>query len=137
MLQLLSNPSPVFIVEDEEPIAHALTCIVEDAGYQAMMAVHGRQALDLAHQRWPDLIITEFMAPYFNGVDAMRAIRQEAQTQGKAAPPVMIMSDKDKPRLRNLGADATISKPFENSEVEAMLRRFLGARHDAQPAAEG
>jgi CheY-like chemotaxis protein len=96
-MRLLSTPPLVLIVEDEEPISLALSLIVEDAGYRAVTAAHGRQALELARQRRPDLIITDYMMPYLNGVALMQAVRAEAQAHGQSAPPIIMMSAIDKP----------------------------------------
>lgn len=115
----------VLIVEDESPIAEALALIIEDAGYAAITAVHGKEALDLAHEWHPDLIITDLMMPHLNGVDLIAAIHAEATASGKLPPPVVLMTAAGPARTRNAGANAVLRKPFDITEVEGLLQRFL------------
>jgi CheY-like chemotaxis protein len=62
------SPSTIIlIVEDEEPIVQALALILEDCGYQMLLASNGRQALELARTHQLALIITDLMMPQMTG----------------------------------------------------------------------
>lgn len=119
-------PGPVLIVEDEAPIAEALAMIVEDAGYTTMMAAHGKTALEQAHLERPSLVFTDLMMPHMNGQDLIAALRETAAAQGYAPPPIVVMTAASSLRAQAVGADALLRKPFNLSEVEALLLRFLG-----------
>lgn len=120
---VLADPAVVLIAEDEEPIALALSFIVEDAGYLPLIASNGQQALELARTRHPVLIITDLMMPRMTGRELIAALRQE-----NSAPrtPIIIMTAAGRAYLTDIDADAVLSKPFDITTVEALLRRFLG-----------
>ncbi len=116
----------VLIAEDERPIAEALGDIIEDAGYRAVCASNGRRAFDLAREERPVLVITDYMMPYLNGADLMRALREDAHARGEGPPPVVLMSAAGWPYVDGTAADAIISKPFNIEEIEALLRQLIG-----------
>lgn len=111
----------VLIVEDEEHIAEALAFLVEDAGYEARIALHGKAALAAIMTDAPDLVISDLMMPQMDGEQLLQALR----AQGKNTLPVILMSAAGRDHVANMGADATLEKPFEVTEVEALLHRFL------------
>lgn len=114
----------VLIVEDEAPIAEALAAIVEDAGYRAMMAPHGKAGLTLALQHHPALILSDLMMPQMSGPEFIRALRAALES---STPPIVIMTAADVRFARDAGADCVLKKPFGITTVEALLRRFLEA----------
>jgi len=119
------NPPLVLIVEDEEPIAQALSFIVEDAGYTPQTAADGVQAIALAHQRWPALVITDLMMPHMDGIALLAALRAEAAASGRPVPPAIVMTAASLRKAYEAGADAVLSKPFDLTDVEELLGRFL------------
>ncbi len=120
------DPYLVLIAEDEEPIADALAMIVADAGYTPLLASHGKQALELARERHPALILTDLMMPLLNGAQLIAAIRADAELDNHRPPPIVLMTAAGMRRALEVNADALLKKPFEIAEVEALLRRFLG-----------
>lgn len=118
--------SLVLIAEDEEPIAEAIALIVEDAGYTPLVAAHGKQALELARQMQPALVITDLMMPLLGGAELIAALRADAQTNGHAPPPTILMTAAGMKRAYDAGADAVLRKPFELEELEELLFHYLG-----------
>lgn len=114
----------VLIAEDDEPIALALSLIVEDAGFVPVVAADGREALALAHARRPALIITDLMMPRMSGSQFLLALRGELDTLGYR-PQIVVMTATDLAFTRDLGADAVIAKPFDISAVEELLLKLL------------
>ncbi len=117
----------VLIAEDEEPIAEALAIMVEEAGYRAILARHGREALELAREHPPALVITDLMMPYLDGASLIQAIRDDAAAKGLSAPPIILMTAASGRRAEEARPDVLLSKPFDLDEVETLLSRFLGA----------
>jgi CheY-like chemotaxis protein len=105
---LTTEPLLVLIVEDEEPIATALSFIVEDAGYVPLIAMHGRQALDLLRDRHPALIITDLM---------MRARYPDL--------PIVLMTAAGVQHSVATDADEIVPKPFNIADIEELLDRYL------------
>lgn len=120
----------VLIVEDEEPIAQALAFIVEDNGYGVHIASNGKRALEWMETRRPALIITDLMMPELNGADLIVSIRAGAARTHQAAPPIVLMSAAGKQHVNHADADAVLLKPFDLSQVEALLSRFMAPAED-------
>lgn len=119
-------PRVVLIVEDEAPIAEALSLIIADAGYSPMVARHGLEALEMARARRPALVITDLMMPRLDGAGLVAALRADAAANGTgAAPPIILMTAANIQLASQAGADAVLRKPFDIADVEALLRRFL------------
>jgi CheY-like chemotaxis protein len=124
---LSGNVSPllVLIAEDEEPIALALADLIEEIGYQTLIAQNGRRALELAWEYHPALIITDLMMPYLTEREVIAALRAQEDRSGQYAPPIILMSAAGRAHTYNTGADAVLLKPFDLDEVEGLLYRFL------------
>jgi CheY-like chemotaxis protein len=120
----------VLIAEDEETIAETLAMIVEDFGYMPLIAHDGREALTLAQQQHPDLIITDLMMPYLNGADLIAAVRGDAEEHGIDPPPIMVVTAVSPMRAEEAGADEVVAKPFNITTIEAAIQRLL--RGDSQ-----
>lgn len=111
----------VLIVEDETHIAEALAFLIEEYGYNARIVHNGKQALAAIERELPDLIISDLMMPQMSGAELTRALRE----RGGPTPPIVLMSAAGRGHVEGLGADATLGKPFELTEVEALLHRFI------------
>ncbi len=123
--QAKRSPALVLIAEDEEPIAEALAMIVADAGYLAVLAPHGKRALELARERPPALVITDLMMPHMNGLELVHALRSDAAEAGRTPPVIVLTTAAPFPRAEWSVADAYLRKPFDIDEVEALLHRYL------------
>lgn len=115
----------VLIAEDEEPIAQAIAYIVEELGFIPAVAIHGKQALELARTSRPALIITDLMMPQMTGAELIRAVRDDAERQHYLAPPIILMSAAGKQYIDSADADAFLPKPFDVAQVEALLDHYL------------
>ena len=87
-----TEPVLILIADDEEPIVEMLAAFVEDLGFTPLVAQNGQQALELARERWPALIITDLMMPMLNGADLIKALRTEAAAHGRVSPPVVLLT---------------------------------------------
>ena len=125
--QLEPEPTLVLIVEDEQPIAEALSFMVEDAGYTTVIASHGQQGLEVVRARRPALIFTDLMMPRMDGAAFIAALRAEAAQDGSLPlPPIILMTAAGFDYAQRAGADTILPKPFDIKDVDRLLRRFLG-----------
>jgi len=112
----------ILIVEDEAPLRELLADLVEDAGYRPLQAIHGREALALIEQERPDVVLSDVMMPVLNGAELCRILKAQPSS---ASIPVILMSAAGPAIAAGAGADAFVDKPFELSELEALVRRWL------------
>lgn len=117
----------ILVVDDERPIADIIKFNLEKEGYQVLCAFDGRQAVEMALDENPDLILLDLMLPEKDGMDACREIR------AKRNMPIIMLTAKDseidKVLGLEMGADDYVTKPFGTREllarVKAHLRRQL------------
>jgi CheY-like chemotaxis protein len=111
----------VLIAEDEPAIAAVLAAVVEDLGYTSVRARHGREALTLARERRPVLLITDLMMPELDGAALITALRAEHG----ASLPVILVTASPLALAHAVGADAILPKPFDVDALEVLLTRLL------------
>src|SRR3954470_2008994 len=70
----------ILVVDDDRKTVALLKLYLEKDGYQVLAAHDGRQALELARQRRPDLIVLDLMLPNVDGLDVCRILRAESGT---------------------------------------------------------
>jgi two-component system, OmpR family, response regulator ResD len=120
----------VLVVDDEPTITEVVSRYLERAGYDTRIAADGREALRLAGDERPDLIVLDLMLPGMDGLEVMRRLRQPA-AGGDRRVSVILLTAKGEATDRviglRLGADDYVVKPFSPAElvarVDAVLRR--------------
>jgi two-component system phosphate regulon response regulator PhoB len=116
----------VLVVEDEDALAQLLKYNLEKEGYRVSLAVDGEEALIVADEGRPDLIILDWMVPKVPGIEVCRRLR--ARNEARNTPIVMLTARGDESeRIRGLdqGADDYVTKPFSMSELLARLRAVM------------
>ncbi len=120
---MASSMQTVLIVDDERKLREMIRVYLEQEGYRVVEAANGREALYVARQERPDLVILDLLMPEMNGYDFIRLFSRESQT-----PVIMLtakVEDTDKILGLELGADDYITKPFNVRELVARLRAVL------------
>jgi len=121
-----ANLDVVLVVEDERPIASFVAEAVIDAGHRAVVATNDSDALELVRDWWPDLVLTDLMMPLLDESRLVRTLRHEAAARGKPMPPVILMTAVSPLYAAPVRADALLRKPFDLTELDDVLNRFLG-----------
>lgn len=119
----------ILVVDDEEQIRRALKSILSSRKYDVILSSSGEEAIDLAIDLSPDLVILDMSMPSMSGVEVCQNLR--AWYTG----PILILSvksgDTDKIRALDTGADDYLTKPFSAGEllarIRALLRRSAGS----------
>jgi two-component system KDP operon response regulator KdpE len=113
----------VLVCDDEQQILRALRVILRDAGYEALPASTGEEALDLAAVERPDAAIIDLVLPDIDGIEVCRRLREWTEM------PLIVLSavgDEDaKVRALAAGADDYVTKPFGPRELIARLQANL------------
>jgi DNA-binding response OmpR family regulator len=115
----------ILVVDDEESIVHLIAYNLRRAGYDVLTAANGEDALAVARQASPDLVILDLMLPGMDGFDVLKELRRGAEI------PVLLLTARGEEIDRvvgfELGADDYVTKPFSPRElvgrVKAILRR--------------
>jgi two-component system phosphate regulon response regulator PhoB len=116
----------ILIAEDEASLMTLLRYNIEKEGYRAAEAHDGEEALLLAAEETPDLVILDWMLPKISGIEVCRRLRARAET--KNVPIVMLTArgeEADRVRGLDTGADDYITKPFSMTELLARMRAVL------------
>ncbi len=110
----------VLVVDDEPRIAEICRDYLERAGFKVTIASNGADALALARQKQPDLVVLDLGLPKMDGLDVTRALRKYSNV-----PIIMLtarVDESDKLIGLELGADDYLTKPFSPRELVARVR---------------
>ncbi len=115
----------VLVVDDDGTVVKIVSAYLGRAGYETRGASDGLEALGIAAEQRPDLVVLDLMLPGINGLDVMRRLRELRKVF------VILLSAKgqagDRVTGLSLGADDYVPKPFSPTElvarVDAVLRR--------------
>jgi DNA-binding response OmpR family regulator len=120
----------VLVIDDDVKTVELVKLYLDRDGYQVLTAHNGLEALRVAREGYPDLIVLDLMLPDIDGLEICRTLRRES-----AVPIIMLTArttDQDKLIGLDLGADDYVTKPFSPKElvarVRAVLRRLPGER---------
>ena len=120
----------VLVVDDDPKTVELVKLYLSRDGYRVLTAYDGSEALRLAQEARPDLIVLDLMLPGIDGLKVCQALRTESDV-----PIIMLTArttDEDKLTGLSLGADDYVTKPFSPKELAArvrvILRRLPGER---------
>jgi two-component system phosphate regulon response regulator PhoB len=122
----------ILLVEDESALVTLLRYNLEREGFRLVEARDGEEALVLAKEEKPDLILLDWMLPLMSGLEVCRQLRRAPENRDV---PIIILTargeETDKIRGLDSGADDYITKPFSPAELIARVRAVM---RRAQPA---
>jgi len=123
--------STVLVVEDSLTQRQMISDILKDdeMGASVISVSDGVEAMELIHERRPDLVVLDIVMPRMNGYEVCRQIKTDPKTQD--VPEVMCSSkgeEFDRYWGMKQGADAYISKPFEPDELLGTIKKLLRDR---------
>lgn len=113
----------IMVVDDEASLIKVVRGYLEQAGYQVVTAANGRQALFVAREHKPDLIVLDLMMPEMDGFEFMREYLRDGD-----APIIALtarIDEMDKVLGLEMGADDYVTKPFSSRELVARVRALL------------
>ena len=114
------------VVEDFEDSRFMMRRLLEMAGYRVLEASDGEQAVKMALESRPALILMDLSLPKLDGLAATRQIRQK---KGLKKTPILAVSAHDSPESRiealEAGCDEYVTKPIDFDQLHALLQRFV------------
>ncbi|MEO0646196.1 MAG: response regulator [Cyanobacteria bacterium J06650_10] len=129
--------SQILVVDDNPDLRSYVSSVLQRQGYQVRTAEQGAAGLESATNYHPDLIISDLMMPGVNGLEMIERIRKDVELQGT---PIILLTAKvdDETRLEGMeqGADAYLSKPFNDRELLAEVRNLLALKANERKVAQ-
>jgi CheY-like chemotaxis protein len=119
-----SGSATILIAEDHLDSRDALRALLEAFGYHVLEAVNGRQAVDVALQQAPDLILMDIMMPELDGFEATRELRRHSRTA--TTPIIAVTAMEGAQRLAiQAGANDFVRKPVDIRGLVAKVNDWL------------
>jgi signal transduction histidine kinase/CheY-like chemotaxis protein len=115
----LSNKPLILVVDDDEGIRSLLTQILVNAGYEVIPAENGKEAIELAKKKKPDLITMDLMMPVMDGETAIKHLREDEELKNIPIIIVSVLSKKELP------ADAYLEKPIDEEHFLEIVHTLL------------
>ncbi len=117
----------ILIVDDEPYILNILDFSLDAEGYRVLQASDGEEALRMAQDQIPDLVIMDVMMPRQDGFETCRRLKEDLRT---ADIPVVLLtarnSREDRSKGEEVRADGYITKPFSPQRLLDTVQEFLG-----------
>ena len=124
----------ICVVDDEDLLVKGIRFNLKNEGYEVVTGSNGLEAVDLARNEKPDLMVLDVMMPEMDGLTACTKIREFSQV------PIMLLTaktdDMDKLMGFDVGADDYLTKPFNILELKARIRALLRRSGSAQEQAD-
>lgn len=132
-----SSPSKILVVDDNPDLRSYVSRILRQENYQVRTARNGAEGFQVAQEERPQLIVADLMMPEVSGLDMIRMIRDSQQLKGT---PIILLTAKADEASRiegtEQGADAYLSKPFNDRELLAEVRNLLALKANEQRVVE-
>jgi DNA-binding response OmpR family regulator len=113
----------ILVVDDDAKTVELVKLYLNRDGYKVLVAYNGNEALRLAKEVRPDLIVLDLMLPGMDGLEVCSALRAESDV------PIIMLTAKTAEQDRllglDLGADDYVTKPFSPKELAARVRAVL------------
>ena len=118
----------ILVADDDPDILSIVSMSLESQGYAVHRAVNGREAVDLARQHHPDLILMDMMMPIVSGYEAVKELKADDDTRdivivGLSAKAMAT----DMERASDVGIDGYITKPFRIAQVLSVVDTYLAS----------
>jgi len=116
----------ILVADDDPDILSIVSMSLEAQGYAVYKATNGREAVDLAKQHHPDLVLMDMMMPIVSGYEAVTELKADAATRditivGLSAKAMAT----DMERATDVGIDGYITKPFRIAQVLTVVESYL------------
>ena len=123
----MAESKKILVADDEQQLALAVKIRLQSKGYTVVTASDGQQALQLAAQEKPDLIILDVLMPVMDGYSCLREINTRF---GRGKIPVIILTARD--RMKDLfeleGIEDYVIKPFDHEDLLVRIDRVFKRR---------
>ena len=120
----MAEEKRILVVDDEQQLALAVKIRLQSRGYQVVTASDGQQALEMAEQERPDLILLDVLMPVMDGYSCLRELNTRF---GRGQIPIIILTARD--RMKDLfeleGIADYVIKPFDHEDLLIRIERIF------------
>jgi two-component system, cell cycle response regulator DivK len=119
----------ILVVEDNEKNMKLFRDVLSATGYRTLEATTGGEAVEMATEHAPDLVLMDIQMPDFDGVEALRRLRSDARTASLRVLAVTAQAMQgDREHFLAAGFDGYLSKPVNVQELLGTVRRYCDGR---------
>ena len=116
----------ILMVDDDLDLCLIFQTVFELLGYDSILAVNGKEAVEIATTQKPDLILMDIMMPVMDGYQATRMIRQNPKTRSIPVIAVTALtSSEEREECLKCGCDDYIAKPFKIKDIASRIEKLL------------
>lgn len=122
----MSVSKTILAVDDEADLLLIIKTALFSEGFNVITATNGPDAIALANENPPDLVILDFMMPEMNGLEVLAALRQNAKTE--LIPAIMLTGLSDRERMKTAlesGIEYYMVKPFDFHDLINKVKQAL------------
>jgi two-component system phosphate regulon response regulator PhoB len=119
----------ILVADDESHILHVVSLKLRNAGYRVLTARDGQEALEMAGNEKPHLLITDYHMPQLSGIELCQRLKQDPATA--SIPAIMLTArgySLEPADTEKSGILRMLSKPFSPRELLATVEEILGTR---------
>ena len=118
----------ILLADDDADVQEIVKSILSKEGYEVMVAKDGNEAVALARERKPDLVILDYFMPGLTGTEVCKTLKADEQTRG--IPVIMVTAHpSEKESSLTAGAVDFITKPVEKADLLLRIKSVLKVRH--------
>src|SRR3954468_7847779 len=120
------NEKTILVADDESHILHVVSLKLRNAGFKVLTARDGQEALEMAQQQHPDLLITDYHMPQLSGLELCQRLKQDEST--KNIPAIMLTArgyHLEPQDTEQSGILRMLSKPFSPRQLLATVNEVL------------
>ena len=121
-----TNERTILVADDESHILHVVSLKLKNAGYRVLTARDGQEALEMAQQEKPDLLITDYHMPQLSGIELCQKLKQDPATS--SIPAIMLTArgyQLEPSDTEQSGILRMLSKPFSPRQLLTTVNEVL------------
>jgi DNA-binding response OmpR family regulator len=127
----MEQPIRILVVDDDQPILLLMKSVLREFGFTPILASSGADALAMAAEEPPQLILLDWRMPGISGDVLVRKFREDLHL---GSIPILILSGEplSPDQVRELGAEGSIQKPFDLHHLISEIRHYIGTRSERE-----